>query len=83
MYRTSDSKWLYSDDNWYTEDEASSLNLVKKLMEDAADVDNLTTVQGDVIIAYAQWQEIEKPDTSTYIAVRLEGTLWADELEEI
>lgn len=51
LYRHSDGKWLYADDNWYTEESAPA-GLEKKILEDAAPVVDLTTVDGDVITAY-------------------------------
>lgn len=54
LYRESDGKWMYTDGNWYTEQEAPS-GMEKKVIKDAEPVDNLTTVSGDVITAYAQW----------------------------
>ena len=54
LYRQSDGKWQYADDNWYTEAEAPA-GTEKKMLQSAAAVDNLTTVNGDLITAYAQW----------------------------
>lgn len=54
LYRESDGKWLYADGSWYTEQEAPA-GMEKKVLKDAEPVDNLTTVNGDVITAYAQW----------------------------
>lgn len=51
LYRHSDGKWLYADDNWYTEENAPA-GIEKKILEDAAPVVDLTTVDGDVITAY-------------------------------
>lgn len=54
LQRESDEKWLYADDNWYLESEAPA-GVEKKTLQDAAPVDHLTTVNGDVICAFAQW----------------------------
>ena len=51
LYRNSDGKWLYADDNWYTEDSAPA-GIDKKILKDGSTVDHLTTVNGDVITAY-------------------------------
>lgn len=54
LYRQSDGTWLYTDGNWYTEAAAPS-GMEKQTLKDAEPVDDLTTVNGDVITAYAQW----------------------------
>ena len=54
LQRSSDEKWLYADDNWYLEGEEPS-GVEKKTLQDTATVDHLTEVNGDVILAYAQW----------------------------
>lgn len=55
LYRESDGKWLYADGNWYADNEVPA-GLEKKVLKNAEPVDHLTTVNGDVITAYAQWK---------------------------
>lgn len=55
LYRESDGTWLYADGNWYTEQTAPA-GTEKELLSDAEPVDGLTSVNNDVIIAYAQWK---------------------------
>lgn len=54
LQRESDGTWFCSDDHWYLESEIPS-GVEKKILKDAAPVDHLTDVNGDVITAFAQW----------------------------
>ena len=56
LYRTSDSKWLCSDGNWYAEDSIPE-GVKKQMVYEYQKVDSLTEVNGDVITAYVQWIE--------------------------
>ncbi len=56
LQRQSDGAWLYEDGTWYA-DGAAPEGLTFMTLENQQTVDELTSVNGDVITAYAQWIE--------------------------
>lgn len=56
LKRQSDGAWLYEDGAWYAEGGAPE-GVARKIVKNQESVDNLTTVNGDLITAYAQWKE--------------------------
>lgn len=55
--RSSDSKW-YTSNGWYTDAEISSKGYTKYVYADGESVSNLSTVNGDTITFFAQWNEV-------------------------
>ena len=76
-YRTSDSKWYYTNGTtsaWYTEGSQPS-GYYKDTYNDGVSVAKTSSVNGDVIIMYAQWTALDITYTVQYNANGGSGTM--------